>query len=77
MPAGMAAGSDCEGDVIDATNALDEILAHISDVTNDLDANERIMVLSAVSEHCKAYVETMLAHDYHRVLYGQKQVNKQ
>lgn len=61
---------------MDATNALDEILAHISEATNDLDANERVMVLSAVSEHCKAYVETMLAHDYHRVLYGQKQVSE-
>ena len=34
--------------------------------------DERIMVLCTVSEHCKAYAETILAHEYHGALYGRK-----
>ena len=56
----------------DVTNTVDELLDHITDATNNLAVRERIMVLCTVAEHCKAYAETILAHEYHRVLYGRR-----
>ncbi|MBR3387509.1 MAG: hypothetical protein IKG84_04675 [Bacteroidales bacterium] len=61
---------------MDATNAVDELLDYIADAAADLDPRERVMVLCTVSEHCKAYAETMLAHDYHVALYGRRQVSE-
>lgn len=57
---------------MDVTNTVDELLDHITDATNDLAVRERIMVLCTVAEHCKAYAETILAHEYHGALYGRK-----
>lgn len=59
---------------MDATNAVDEILTYIVDTTSDFDTKERIMVLCTIAEHCKAYEQTVLAHEYHRALYGRKKV---
>ena len=61
---------------MDATNAVDKILEYIIDTTNEFDAKERVMVLCTISEHCKAYAETVMAHEYHRILYRQKQVDE-
>ena len=61
---------------MDVTSAVDELLDHITDVTNSLAVQERIMVLCTVAEHCKAYAETILAHEYHRALYGPRQASE-
>jgi hypothetical protein len=65
---------------MDATDRLchklDELLDHIVDTTNSLGTKERIMVLCTVSEHCKAYAETILAHEYHGALYGPRQASE-
>ena len=61
---------------MDVTSAVDELLDHIMDATNDLAVQERIMVLCTVAEHCKAYAETILAHEYHSALYGPRQVSE-
>ena len=58
----------------DATNAIDEILDCIAGATADLEPNEQIMVLCTIAEHCKACEQTILAHEYHRALYGRKKV---
>jgi hypothetical protein len=55
---------------MDVTSAVDELLDNIADVSNGLTVKERIMVLCTVAEHCKAYAETILAHEYHGALYG-------
>ena len=57
---------------MDVTSAVDELLDNIADVSNGLTVKERIMVLCTVAEHCKAYAETILAHEYHGALYGRK-----
>jgi hypothetical protein len=61
---------------MDVTSAVDELLDNIADVSNGLTVKERIMVLCTVAEHCKAYAETILAHEYHGALYGPRQVSK-
>ena len=61
---------------MDARDAVNDILDHITHVTSDLDVSEKLMVLSTVSEHCKAHVETVLAHEYHKALYGRMQVSE-
>ena len=57
---------------MDVTSGVDELLDNIADVSNGLTVKERIMVLCTVAEHCKAYAETILAHEYHGALYGRK-----
>ena len=62
---------------MDAKNAVEELLDNISEVINGLDAQqERIMVLCTVSEHCKAYAETILAHQYHGAIYRRRQASE-
>lgn len=47
-----------------------EILDDIIERTNGLPTDELLMALLYVSENCKAYAESILAHEYHRALYG-------
>ena len=61
---------------MDAKSVVDELLDHISEATKGLGAGERIMVLCTVSEHCKAYAETVLSHEYHRALYGRRKASE-
>lgn len=61
--------------MMDVTNAVDEILDCIIDAIADLEPKERIMVLCTIAEHCKAYEQTVLAHEYHAALYGRKKVS--
>lgn len=61
---------------MDATNAVNELLDAIADAIADLDLKERIMVLCTVGEHCKAYEQTILAHEYHGALYGRRKVSE-
>ena len=61
---------------MDTKNALEKLLDNIVEALNDFDEQERIVVLCAVSEHCKAYAQTMLMHEYHGALYGRKQVSE-
>jgi hypothetical protein len=58
--------------VIVATDVVDELLGQINDHINNLGAKERIMVLCTLGEHCKAYAQTILAHEYHAALYGRR-----
>ena len=57
---------------MDATNTVDELLDAIVDAIADLELKEQIMVLCTVSEHWKAYEQTILAHEYHASLYGRR-----
>lgn len=50
----------------------DEIIDYTLDVIRDLPVREKAMVLCYVAEHYKAFVETILAHDYHEALYKRK-----
>lgn len=50
----------------------DEIIDCTLDVIRDLPVREKAMVLCYVAEHYKAFVETILAHDYHEALYKRK-----
>jgi hypothetical protein len=61
---------------MDVTSAVDELLDNIADVSNGLTVKERIMVLCTVAEHCKAYAETILAHEYHGALYGRRKAGE-
>ena len=61
---------------MDATSAVDELLDHIADAIADLDPKEQIMVLCTLGEHCKAYEQTILAHEYHVALYGRRQASE-
>lgn len=61
---------------MDARNAVNDVLRYITDVTKDLDMSEKLMVLSMVSEHCKAHVKAVLAHEYHKELYERVEVIK-
>ena len=61
---------------MDARNAVDKLLDYIADTIADLDPNEQVMVLCTLSEHCKAYEQTILAHEYHAVLYGRRLVSE-
>ena len=60
----------------DATNAIDEILDCIIDAIAVLEPKEQIMVLCTIAEHCKAYDQTVLAHEYHAALYGRNKVSE-
>lgn len=61
---------------MNTTNAVDELLDHIADVTKGLNVQEQIMALCTISEHCKVYAETMLAHEYHSAIYGRRQASE-
>lgn len=61
---------------MDAKNAVEELIDNINEVTSGLDAQEQIMVLCTVGEHCKAYEQTILAHEYHAALYGRRKVSE-
>lgn len=45
-------------------------LAQIFDAVNALPVDEKAMVMCTLGEHCRAYAQTILAHDYHRALYA-------
>lgn len=53
-------------------DVADEIIDYTVDVIRDLPVREQVMVLCYVAEHFKAHAETILAHDYHQVLYKRK-----
>lgn len=53
-------------------DVADEIVDCTLDVIRDLPVREQAMVLCYVAEHYKAFVETILAHDYHEALYKRK-----
>lgn len=59
-----------------ARNVVNDVLRYITDVTDYLDTSEKLMVLSMVSEHCKAHVNTVLAHEYHKELYERGEVSE-
>lgn len=50
----------------------DEIIDYTLDAISVLPVREQAMVLCYVAEHFKAFVETILAHDYHEALYKRK-----
>lgn len=54
------------------TDTVNEIMDFIFERVNDFKLDERIMMLGYVAEHCKAYTQMVLAHEYHRSLYPSK-----
>lgn len=58
--------------MMDAKNIVEELLKSVNEATNHLDVQERIMVLCTLSEHCKTYAQTILAHEYLAALYGRR-----
>ena len=51
------------------TDTCKEILDDIVRRTNEMQADECVMTMLYIGEHCKAYAQTILAHEYHRALY--------
>lgn len=54
------------------TDTVNEIMDYVYERVNDFTLDERLMMLGYVAEHCKAYEQTTLAHEYHRSLYPSK-----
>lgn len=54
---------------MDVTMTATEVLEHLARALSDATLEERLMVLLYVGEHCKAQVETILAHEYHMAIY--------
>ena len=53
-------------------DVADEVIDYTIDAISGLPVREQAMVLCYVAEHYKAFVETILAHDYHEALYKHK-----
>lgn len=53
-------------------DVADEIIEYAIAAMGGLPVREQVMVLCYVAEHFKAHAETILAHDYHQVLYKRK-----
>ena len=58
--------------VRDTGDVADEIIEYAIDAMGGLPVREQVMVLCYVSEHFKAHAETILAHDYLKVLYKRR-----
>lgn len=54
------------------SDVASRIIDNILDETADLSQTNRLMVLGYVAEHCKAHEQTVLAHEYHDLLYPRK-----
>lgn len=54
------------------TDTVNEIMDYVYERTRDFSLDERITMLCYVAEHCKAYTQTVLAHEYHKSLYPSK-----
>jgi len=61
---------------MDVTAVASEILDYVGDALADASFDERLMVLLYVGEHCKAQAETVLAHEYHKAIYGMGDTSK-
>lgn len=57
----------------DVVGVADECIDFVIERVNDLPTEECLMVLGYIAEHCKAHVQTVLAHEYHRALYRPKE----
>ena len=54
------------------TDIANEIIDNISDLSREVEFEDRIMLLLYLSESCKTQAEVVLAHEYHRMIYGRR-----